>query len=216
MAGNGAFGPGQPVPVRRQRWATGEELRLAIITWIERTYTGVGGSAGLAPSHPSKYETINRAATTAFVHAAEAFGYGGRMTRPPTGSPRTGSTAAGGAAIGSAAIDVCCVLGFVAIGRHTHHDGESIAGLWHTAWPFLGGLAIGLAAARAWRRPQSIRPAGLGAWLGAAGAGMVLRVLAGQGTALAFIVVALAFLGLFILGWRVLARIVTMRLQAAR
>ncbi len=150
-----------------------------------------------------------------------AFGYGGRMTRPRTGSPSTGSTAVGssvigGAAIGSAALDVCCVLAFVAIGRHTHHDGDSIAGLWHTAWPFLAGLAIGLAAARAWRRPQSIRPAGLGAWLGAAGAGMVLRVLAGQGTALAFIVVALAFLGLFILGWRVLARIVAMRLQAAR
>jgi hypothetical protein len=33
-----------------------------------------------------------------------------------------------------------------------------------------------------------------------------LRVVAGQGTAVAFIVVALAFLGLFFLGWRVAAR----------
>jgi hypothetical protein len=31
---------------------------------------------------------------------------------------------------------------------------------------------------------------------------MVLRVVSGQGTALAFILVALAFLGLFLLGWR--------------
>jgi hypothetical protein len=31
---------------------------------------------------------------------------------------------------------------------------------------------------------------------------MTLRVVAGQGTALAFIAVALAFLGLFLLGWR--------------
>jgi len=34
--------------------------------------------------------------------------------------------------------------------------------------------------------------------------GMTLRVLAGQSTAFAFILVALAFLGLFQLGWRVL------------
>jgi hypothetical protein len=35
---------------------------------------------------------------------------------------------------------------------------------------------------------------------------MALRVVSGQGTAAAFIFVALAFLGLFILGWRVVAR----------
>jgi DUF3054 family protein len=32
--------------------------------------------------------------------------------------------------------------------------------------------------------------------------GMTLRVVAGQGTAAAFIAVALAFLALFLLGWR--------------
>jgi hypothetical protein len=99
-------------------------------------------------------------------------------------------------------IDVCCVLAFVAIGRHTHHDGDSAAGIWDTAWPFLAGLAIGLVVVRFWRRPTAIRPAGLGAWLGAAAAGMAIRVAAGQGTAAAFIAVALAFLGLFLLGWR--------------
>lgn len=99
-------------------------------------------------------------------------------------------------------IDVCCVLAFVTLGRHTHHDGDSAAGIWHTAWPFLAGLAIGLVVVRYWRRPTAIRPSGLGAWLGAGAAGMAIRVAAGQGTALAFIVVALAFLGLFLLGWR--------------
>jgi len=102
-------------------------------------------------------------------------------------------------------LDVCCVLAFVIIGRHTHGNGDSLAGIWHTAWPFLAGLAIGLAAVRYWRQPAAIRPAGLGAWIGAAGAGMVIRVLAGQGTALAFIGVTIAFLALFILGWRVVA-----------
>jgi len=104
-------------------------------------------------------------------------------------------------------LDACCVIAFVAIGRHTHGDGDSLAGIWHTAWPFLSGLAIGLLAVRFWRQPAAIRPAGIGAWVGAAGAGMVIRVLAGQGTAIAFIVVTFAFLALFILGWRVIAQV---------
>jgi Protein of unknown function (DUF3054) len=103
----------------------------------------------------------------------------------------------------------------VAIGRHTHHNGDSLAGVWHTAWPFLTGLAVGLLATRAWRRPLAIVPSGLGAWLGAAVVGMLVRVLAGQGTAAAFIAVTLAFLALFLLGWRFAGRIVTTRLRAA-
>lgn len=107
------------------------------------------------------------------------------------------------------------MLLFVTIGRHTHHDGDSLAGIWHTAWPFLAGLAIGLLVARAWRRPLSIVPAGIAAWLGAAVAGMLIRVLAGQGTAAAFIGVTLAFLALFLLGWRIVAGIVSGRMRAA-
>ena len=104
----------------------------------------------------------------------------------------------------AAVADVCCVLVFVAIGRHAHGHGDTVAGIWRTAWPFLAGLAIGLVTVRAWRRPLAVWPAGLGAWLGAAWAGMVIRVLAGQGTAAAFIAVATAFLALFLLGWRAL------------
>src|SRR5262245_29203721 len=106
---------------------------------------------------------------------------------------RGGMRAGAGAIAVAAAADVCCVLAFAAIGRHTHGHGDSLTGIWHTAWPFLAGLAVGLGAVRAWRRPLAIKPAGLGAWVGAAGAGMVIRVLAGQGTAAAFIVVAFAF-----------------------
>src|SRR5262249_10930907 len=97
----------------------------------------------------------------------------------------------------AAAADACCGLLFVASGRHPPGHGDTAAGIWHTAWPFLAGLAIGLVAVRAWRRPLALRPSGLGAWLGAAGAGMAIRVLAGQGTAAAFIAVAAAFLALF-------------------
>jgi FtsH-binding integral membrane protein len=105
------------------------------------------------------------------------------------------------------AADLCCVLVFVIIGRASHTKGESLAGVASTAWPFLAGLAGGWLAARAWRRPSGLWPAGVGAWLGAAALGMVFRVVSGQGTAAAFIVVALAFLGLFLLGWRLALRV---------
>ena len=102
----------------------------------------------------------------------------------------------------AAGLDFCCVAAFVIIGRAAHAHGEAVGGIVSTAWPFLAGLAGGWLVTRAWRQPLTLAPAGVGAWLGAAGLGMVLRVVAGQGTAAAFIVVALAFLGLFLLGWR--------------
>ena len=102
-------------------------------------------------------------------------------------------------------LDCGCVLAFVIIGRASHARGEGLAGIASTAWPFLAGLAGGWLAARAWRQPLRLWPAGVGAWLGAAALGMVFRVVSGQGTALAFTGVALAFLGLFLLGWRLLA-----------
>lgn len=106
-------------------------------------------------------------------------------------------------------LDVCCVLIFVIIGRASHTKGESLAGIASTSWPFLSGLAVGWLGSRAWRWPLSLRPAGIGVWLSTVVFGMVLRVIAGQGTAIAFIGVALAFFGLFLLGWRVLARLAT-------
>ncbi len=106
-------------------------------------------------------------------------------------------------------LDVLCVLVFVVIGRASNADGESLGGIASTSWPFLCGLGAGWAAARAWRRPLGLVPAGVGAWLGTVAVGMVLRVVAGQGTAVAFVIVALAFLGLFLLGWRAVARFLT-------
>jgi len=108
--------------------------------------------------------------------------------------------------VGGILLDAGCILAFVVIGRARHAEAESVAGLARTAWPFLAGLAASLLATRAWRRPAAIIPTGAGAWLGTVGIGMALRVVSGQGTAAAFICVALAFLGLFMLGWRLVAR----------
>jgi hypothetical protein len=113
-------------------------------------------------------------------------------------------------------LDCCCVLLFVIIGRASHAKGESLGGIASTAWPFLTGLAGGWLAGRAWRRPFGLFPAGVGAWLGTFTGGMVLRVVSGQGTAVAFIGVALAFLGLFLLGWRLVAGLVMRRLEARK
>jgi hypothetical protein len=103
----------------------------------------------------------------------------------------------------SVLLDICCVLVFVILGRAAHAVGESLAGIASTAWPFLTGLGVGWLVTRAWRRPAGLLPAGIGAWLGTVAVGMALREVSGQGTDAAFIGVALAFLALFLLGWRV-------------
>jgi hypothetical protein len=110
-------------------------------------------------------------------------------------------------AVRAAVLDVAVVLVFVVIGRANHHDGDTVPGVASTAWPFLAGLGAGWLVARVWRRPAALVPSGIAAWLGAVAVGMVLRVVAGQGTAVSFIIVALCFLGLFLLGWRLLARL---------
>ncbi len=107
--------------------------------------------------------------------------------------------------------DICCVLVFVVIGRANHHAGESPAGVASTAWPFLAGLAAGEVATRAWRRPLALVPTGVGVWAGTVVGGQLLRVVSGQGTALAFIMVSVLFLGLFLLGWRLAARLLARR-----
>ena len=114
------------------------------------------------------------------------------------------------------ALDVVAVVVFVAIGRASHDHGETAAGVVSTSWPFLTGLAVGWIVARAWRRPDALAPTGLIVWISCVAVGMVLRVVAGQGTAAAFVVVALAFLGLELLGWRALARTARRATKTAR
>ena len=49
----------------RQRWISREQLRLAVIIWIEKTYHRRRRQRRLGRLTPIEYETINRAATTA-------------------------------------------------------------------------------------------------------------------------------------------------------
>jgi hypothetical protein len=123
-------------------------------------------------------------------------------TSTPTRPSRTATL---GPVVSAALLDFLVVLVFVVIGRSSHTEGLSLAGIASTAWPFWAGTALGWLAGRAWRDPVRLHPASVAVWLGALVGGLVLRVLGGQGTQLSFILVAGAFLAVFLLGWRAVA-----------
>jgi len=118
-----------------------------------------------------------------------------------------GASAARAAVAWAAALDVVLVLVFVLIGRASHDEADTAAGIVTTAWPFLVGLVVGWAVMRAWRAPLALAWTGVGVWVATVVVGMLLRVVSGQGTALSFVIVATIVLGVFLLGWRALARL---------
>jgi uncharacterized membrane protein (UPF0136 family) len=98
--------------------------------------------------------------------------------------------------------DALVVVLFVVIGRSTHHHGDSLSGMVSTTWPFAVGLALGWLIVFVRRQNGVSLGAGTEVWLATVSIGMILRVVAGQGIAFAFVVVALAFLGALMLGPR--------------
>ena len=107
--------------------------------------------------------------------------------------------------------DVVCVLVFCAIGRRSHAEGITVAGVLETAWPFLSGTAAGWLATRAWQRPTSLAPTGVVVWLSTVVIGMLLRKATSQGTAISFVVVASLSTAILLLGWRFGARVLRRR-----
>lgn len=107
------------------------------------------------------------------------------------------------------ALDLLLVLLFVAIGRKSHQ--EDLAGTLTTALPFLLALVLAWLLPRVRRNPISLKSSGLIVWLMTALGGQVLRVIFGGTTELSFIVVTLLVTGLFLLGWRALARLLLAR-----
>lgn len=99
-------------------------------------------------------------------------------------------------------LDVFSVTLFVAIGRREHERDSAIAGFIGTLAPFIIALGVAWLVLRAWNRPIEWRT-GIGVWAITLVVGMLLRNLAfGDGTAAAFVIVATAFLALFLVGWR--------------
>ncbi|MEI8149617.1 MAG: DUF3054 domain-containing protein [Actinomycetes bacterium] len=104
-------------------------------------------------------------------------------------------------------IDFISVLVFVTIGRHTHKDGNTVSGTFTTLWPFAVGLLIGWLLVSRTHRIATKKTSGLIIALSAVLVGMILRVISGQGIALAFVIVATAFLSFCLVGWRALLSI---------
>ncbi len=103
-------------------------------------------------------------------------------------------------------LDVFVVVAFAAIGRRNHDESPGVTGLIETAGPFLIGLALAWAAARAWREPFDLTTGAI-VWIGTVAIGMLARkFLFDDGTATSFVIVASVFLGVFLNGWRAVAR----------
>jgi hypothetical protein len=104
----------------------------------------------------------------------------------------------------AALADIVGVLLFCAIGRRSHAEGLTVAGVAETAWPFLVGAAVGWLLSRAWRRPTAVVPTGVADWVCTVAVGMLLRKATSAGVAFSFVIVASAATAVLLLGWRVL------------
>jgi hypothetical protein len=112
-------------------------------------------------------------------------------------------------------VDVVLVVVFAAIGRASHARANPITDALATAWPFLVGTVVGWAVVRLLRKgwPLEVGP-GITVWFATVVFGMLLRLATGQGTALPFVAVAAATLGVFLVGWRALVSRGARRRQA--
>ena len=111
--------------------------------------------------------------------------------------------------------DLICVVVFCTIGRRSHAEGITVAGVAETAWPFLTGTGVGWLLSRGWQRPAALAPTGVVVWACTVVVAMVLRKTTSQGTAASFIVVASLTTAVLLLGWRAAARLMTRRGRAA-
>ena len=107
--------------------------------------------------------------------------------------------------------DAVCVVVFCTIGRRSHAEGLSVAGIAETAWPFLAGAGVGWLLSRGWRRPVTLAPTGIVVWVCTIVVGMLLRKATSQGVSPSFVVVASLVTAVLLLGWRAAAQLVSRR-----
>jgi hypothetical protein len=107
--------------------------------------------------------------------------------------------------------DVVGVLVFCTLGRRSHAEGLTAAGVAETAWPFLAGTAVGWLLVRGWRAPIAVVPTGVAVWVSTVVVGMLLRKVTSAGIAVSFVVVASIVIAVLLLGWRVAAAVVQRR-----
>jgi hypothetical protein len=97
-------------------------------------------------------------------------------------------------------VDLLLVVVFAVIGRMSHAEGLSLAGIVTTGWPFVLGLLLAWVLVTLFRwKPWRPFPAGVFVWIVTVGGGMLLRLLIGDTAEVAFIIVASIVLGAFLL-----------------
>jgi Protein of unknown function (DUF3054) len=101
--------------------------------------------------------------------------------------------------------DALCLLVFATIGRRSHAEGLTVAGIARTAWPFLAGAGVGWLLVGGWRRPFTVIPTGVAVWVGTVVGGMLLRKATSAGVSTSFVVVASLATAVLLLGWRAVA-----------
>ena len=101
--------------------------------------------------------------------------------------------------------DAVCVIVFCTIGRRSHAEGLTVAGIAQTAWPFLAGTGVGWLLIGGWRRPFTVIPVGVVVWVCTVVVGMVLRKQTSAGVSMSFVVVASVSTAVLLLGWRAAA-----------
>jgi hypothetical protein len=107
------------------------------------------------------------------------------------------------------AADGVAILAFATVGRLSHAEGLSLPGVIGVAWPFLVGGAVGTLVGRTWRRPTALS-SGAWVWLGTVAGGMLLRWSTGGGVQVSFVIVASVVLAVFLLGWRLVTRVLAL------
>jgi len=104
--------------------------------------------------------------------------------------------------------DIVCVVVFCTIGRRSHAEGLTVAGIAQTAWPFLAGAGAGWLLIRGWRRPFVVIPTGVVVWVCTVVGGMLLRKATSAGVSASFVVVASVATAALLLGWRATAALI--------
>jgi hypothetical protein len=108
----------------------------------------------------------------------------------------------------AALADAAVIVVFALVGRSSHAETVDPLGVLATAWPFVASLALAWLVTRAWRAPLPMR-SGAGVWAITVVVGLLLRWASGQSNAVGFVIVTTVVLGLGLLGWRLIALVIS-------
>lgn len=101
--------------------------------------------------------------------------------------------------------DVFFVFLFAFLGKESHEAQSALSLVLTIVWPYVVGLlfAWAIVNTRRWRADRAW-PAGVAVWLVTYVLGTALRGASGRGLAPGFLIVSVIFLGLTLVGWRLL------------